>query len=82
MKSIDCFKLEDGDLQLLLLSNLVANYNHDHPNNISNGYLTVIESLIADTNSFLRLLHNLRSVLEFELLNNTNSFLLSYKNTF
>ena len=28
MKSIDCFKLEDGDLQLLLsLSNLVANYN-------------------------------------------------------
>ena len=28
MKINDCFKLEDGNLQLLLSPNLVANYNH------------------------------------------------------
>ena len=80
MKSINCFKLEDDDLQLLLSSNSVANYNHDHPNNISNGQLTVIDSLITDTNSFLCLLHNVHYILEFELLNNTNSFSHSLQN--
>ena len=81
MKSIDCFKLEDGDLQLSLSSNLVANYDYDHPNNISNGHSTVIESLITDTNSFPPLLrNNVRSVLEFELLNNTTSFLPLVRN--
>ena len=74
MKSVYCFKLEDGDLQLLLSSNLVANYNHDHQY-ISHEHSTVIELLITDTDSFTSLLHGARSVLEFESLNNTNSFL-------
>ena len=48
------YLLEDGNLYLLLSpSNLVANYNHDCTNNISNEHSTVIELLITDTNSFL-----------------------------
>ena len=54
MRSSDCIKLEDGDLQLSLLpSNLVGNYIHHHTNNIPNEPSTVIDSLITDTYSLL-----------------------------
>ena len=46
MKSIDCSKFEDGDLQLLLSSNSVANYNVQHKN-ISQTYSPIDSFLLS-----------------------------------
>ena len=73
MRSLDGL-LEDGDLQLSLTpSNSVGNYNHDHPNHLSNAHLTVINSLITDTYTLSSGLLVVRSDNALDSLNNSNS---------